>query len=117
LSSSDEAGGWGSEELLLPYLVEPHPRSEELGRCPGWNRARGAPKSAGCPMPGTERTKLINKRRLPCPGRPGVPALSGGGTGVRGRGVDAMMLRSAEADPHVIEHTTRMGAEAPFLVA
>jgi hypothetical protein len=35
------------------------------------------------------------------------------GTGVRGRGSDAMMLRSAEADPHVIEHMRRSDAEAP----
>jgi hypothetical protein len=34
---------------------------------------------------------------------------------VRGRDSDAMMLRSAEADPHVIEHTARAGAEAPIL--
>jgi hypothetical protein len=82
--------------------VEPSARCSEERRLPdARDRARDAYKM----------------RRLPCPGRPGVPALSGGGTGVRGRGVDAMMLRSAEADPHVIEHTTRMGAEAPFLVA
>jgi hypothetical protein len=28
-----------------------------------------------------------------------------------------MMLRSAEADPHVIEHTALSGAEAPGVVA
>jgi hypothetical protein len=35
------------------------------------------------------------------------------GDGVRGRDPDAVMLRSAEADPHITEHTLRAGAEAP----
>jgi hypothetical protein len=86
-----------SEERRLPYLGGTHPPSEEVGRCPGWNRARGAPKSAVCPMPGTERTMLINKRRLPCPGWPGVPTLSGGGDGCarkRCRCDDAPIRRS-----------------------
>jgi hypothetical protein len=39
------------------------------------------------------------------------------GDGVRGGDPDAMMLRSAEADPHIIEHTPRAGAEAPVVVA
>jgi len=34
------------------------------------------------------------------------------GDGVRGRESDAVMLRSAEADPHITEHTLRSGAEA-----
>jgi hypothetical protein len=76
----------------------------------------GAPKSAGT-VPGTERAMLKKSAGCPAPGWPGVPALSGGGTGVRGRGFDAMMLRSAEADPHVIEHTTQPEAEAPNVVA
>jgi hypothetical protein len=82
--------------------VEPSSRCSEEQRLPdARDQARDAINSAGCPAPGWL----------------GVPALSGGGTGVRGRGVDAMMLRSAEADPHVIEHTTRSGAEAPIVVA
>jgi hypothetical protein len=35
------------------------------------------------------------------------------GHGVQGGESDAVMLRSAEADPHITEHTLRAGAEAP----
>jgi len=68
-------------------------------------------------VPGTERAMLKEAPiALPRGGRESLP-FRAGGTGVRGRGVDAMMLRSAEADPHVIEHTTRPEAEAPDVVA
>jgi hypothetical protein len=36
---------------------------------------------------------------------------------VRGGDSDAVMLRSAEADPHIIEHTPRADTEAPADVA
>jgi len=34
-------------------------------------------------------------------------------TGVQRRDVDAVMLRSAEANPHVTDHASMPGAEAP----
>jgi hypothetical protein len=40
-----------------------------------------------------------------------------GWDGVRGGDSDAVMLRSAEADPHIIEHTPRADTEAPADVA
>jgi len=38
-------------------------------------------------------------------------------TGVRGRDPDAVMLRSAEANPHVTDHASLPGAEAPDISA
>jgi hypothetical protein len=73
------------------------------GSCPyrsgyslaGWNRVARAPKSSGFPV-------LLA----------GSPYPEGRGTGVRGRGFNAVMLRSAEADPHVTEHSLAAVAEA-----
>jgi len=82
-------GGFGPQERGRRYLRR-GPVSQVL-----WGRARGAPKSAVCRAP--------RARTRPRRARAGVPE----------RGFNAMMLRSAEADPHVIEHKAGPGAEAP----
>jgi hypothetical protein len=103
-----------SEELRLPDPVEashpllrgatfaqPRVGTEPLtlrrgcATLPRWNLTPGAPKSAVCPVPVA-----------------GSPYPEGRGTGVRGRGLNAVMLRSAEADPHVTEHSLAATAEA-----
>jgi hypothetical protein len=79
---------------------------------PRWNRAMRPPKRPSDLVPVEPSSRCSEERRLPCPGGR-VPCRVGRGTGVRRRGFNTMMLRSAEADPHVIEHTARSGAEAP----
>jgi hypothetical protein len=73
-----------------------HPLSEEVGRCPGWNRVRGAPKNAAYTMPGTERTMLI-KTPVALPREAGSPCPFGRGDGCarkRCRCDDAPIRRS-----------------------
>ena len=79
---------------------------------PRWNRALRPPKRSPDLVPVEQSSRCSEERRLLCPGGR-VPCRVERGTGVRRRGFNAMMLRSAEADPHVIEHTALSGAEAP----
>ena len=77
------------------YRAEPLILRRGFATLPRWNLTPGAPKSAACHVPVA-----------------GSPYPEGRGTGVRGRGFDAVMLRSAEADPHVTEHSLAAVAEA-----
>jgi len=96
-----------------PRVERSRSPSEEAGRpCPGWNWLGGAPKRAVCPAPWNWLGGAPKRAVCPAPVA-GSPYPEGRGTGVRGRGFNAVMLRSAEADPHVTEHTARAGAEAP----
>jgi hypothetical protein len=70
---------------------------------------RGVPAGAGTGRGGSEES-LRDARNNRGPGPKA-------GDGVRGRDPDAMMLRSAEADPHITEHTPRAEAEASVVVA
>jgi hypothetical protein len=136
VAGSGEAGGaWGSGRGLRggpPIPVERGARRPEGCRLPSpggavrpvarrppvavprWSRAPGGPKTAGCRAPVEPAERSAEARRHSDPGWPGaMPRWAG--TGVRGRGSDAMMLRSAEADPHVIEHRARRGPKRPGL--
>jgi hypothetical protein len=100
-----------------PRVERSRSPSEEAGRpCPGWNWLGGAPKRAVCPAPRNWLGGAPKRAVCPAP-LAGSPYPEGRGTGVRGRGFNAVMLRSAEADPHVTEHSAPPGAEAPELAA
>jgi hypothetical protein len=89
----------------------------------------GSPKGAVCRVPVESCGRRSEERRSSYPDgvvRPvrrsapfavhrwaGCACPKWAGTDVRGRGFNTMMLRSAEADPHVIEHMNCSGAEAP----
>jgi hypothetical protein len=116
-------GGWGSEESLRPGPGEgetglrraPGPSPEEAGptirRTPGSRHHGGGPPRSGREVLGGSR----------CPGgapkssvgRRGGPGVTPEGwDGVRGRDSDAVMLRSACADPHITGHAAPVGASS-----
>jgi len=92
--------GWrGSEELRSPGPVVAGP---SLRRAAGSCQGGGVPPRSGRVVPGARLSDGAPKNSERLPGVPG----SGpeGWDGVRGRDSDAVMLRSAEADPHITEH-------------
>jgi len=89
-----------------PLVRRPAVPASVAGSAPS---GRGVPAGAGTGHRGSEESRRdARNNRGPSPKA---------GDGVRGRDPDAMMLRSAEADPHITEHTPRAEAEAPVAVA
>jgi hypothetical protein len=73
---------------------------------------RRTSEEADLPVPVEPERRTSEEADLPVPVAR-FPARVGWVTGVRGRDSDAMMLRSAEADPHVIEHAFQRGPKLP----
>jgi hypothetical protein len=106
-------GRAGSEEPLRPVPRRggsAGPKTGEPASMAGV-RSIGSGGSGGA---GTGRRGSEEPRRRARNNRGPSPKA---GDGVRGGDSDAVMLRSAEADPHITEHTLRAGAEAPVVVA
>jgi hypothetical protein len=106
-AAESRGGARGSEELRVRVPRRRVRRSEERRAC----HLGGGP-----PRPGRE---VLGGSRRPC----GAPKSSGGfrgdpgftpegWDGVRGRDPDAVMLRSACADPHITEHAASEGASS-----